>query len=229
MRSYLPGGSRCAGSSAPGRVSSSWEPRRAAPPFLRTPETNPESAGETFRRLFLSPLLRSSSPLLFSPPPPQPLPPPSCTPPPGCRRAPSRSCAGGVRWGRRWGGRGGDQEVQTNKHSNPKSASTRLAGPEVEPSDTGSHGPCRPGSLSPAAPCGPLAPARPAEVPEPRGYGVDFLGSLFIYLFSGSGSLLPWIPPLHASLCSPSHPVPGRTGAGTRVCSGFWLEGRRPE
>lgn len=110
MRSYLPGGSRCAGSSAPGRVSSSWEPRRAAPPFLRTPETNPESAGETFRRLFLSPLLRSSSPLLFSPPPPQPLPPPSCTPPPGCRRAPSRSCAGGVRWGRRWGG-----EVATRK------------------------------------------------------------------------------------------------------------------
>lgn len=46
---------------------------------------------------------------------------------------------------------------------------------------------------------------------------MDFFGSLFIYLFSASDSLLPSIPPLHASFCSPSHPVPRRTGAGGRA------------
>lgn len=92
------------------------------PPFLRTPETNPESAGETLlRRLFLTPLLRSSSPLLSSSSPPPPASSPSLLhpPPPGCRSAPSRSWAEGVRWGvgGRW--RRGSSNKQTLQPPSP--------------------------------------------------------------------------------------------------------------
>lgn len=142
-RSYLPEEIRCAGSSAPAPAASSWVPRREGPPFSRAPGTNPESAKIASRPL-PSPLLRSLSFLLLlllllffnlvSLPSPHTASPPHPPPPPPAAVSASRS----------WGGRGevgaevgegeregGDKEVQTNKHTNPKSASARFPRPEV--------------------------------------------------------------------------------------------------
>lgn len=96
------------------------------------------------------------------------------------------------------GGReGGDKEVQTNKHSNPKSASARSARPEVvradAPGGTGRRGRAAErgwgdaaGGRAPASDWQRRALALRAKVSAPRGCRVDSLSYLFIYLFSRS-------------------------------------------
>lgn len=135
--SYLPEESRCGGSSARAPAASSSGPCREGPPCSRAPGTNPESAKIASRPL-PSPLLRSLSFLLLfffltsspssphAPPPPPPPRLPSTLPEAG------EGGAVGAEVGRR---DGGDEEVQTNKHANPKSASADSARPEVVPAD----------------------------------------------------------------------------------------------
>ena len=144
------------------------------------------------------------------------------------------------------GGReGGDNEVQTNKHTNPKASSACSAGPEVvradAPGRSGRRGRAaergwggRGRSQGPQARTGErCALALRAKVSEPRGCGVDFFFE-FIYIFIPSLSL-PSLPVLsHSSprllsqttLATPLHtsfhtPAPQKTWGGKKVPLGF--------
>lgn len=146
------------------------------------------------------------------------------------------------------GGReGGDKEVQTNKHTNPKSASARSDPSEVVLADAAG----RAGRRGRAAERGwgdaarvraprlglasdALALALRAKVSEPRGCRVDFF-FVFIYIFMPSLSP-PSLPLVCALLPAPSFsrahslrpdtrastpPPPSRLGEGRRGLLGF--------
>lgn len=145
---------------------------------------------------------------------------------------------------------GGDEEVQTNKHTNPKSASACSTRLEVVRADARGR-PGRRGRVVEPSPGnaarvqGPqsgtgerCALALRAKVSQPRGYGVDSFSYLFIYLFSRFPSLPT---PLHSSprlsadntrypltlaLTPPPSERLGREEGASRVSG---LEGRRQE
>lgn len=137
---------------------------------------------------------------------------------------------------------GGDEEVPTNKHTNPKSASAGSTRLEVVRADA----PGRPGRRGRVVEPSPGNAARVqgaqpgtgercalalrAKVSQPRGYGADSFSYLFIYLFSRFPSLPT---PLHSSprlsadntryslTHQLSHPRPRNAWGGKRVPLGF--------